>query len=499
MKSKEALYRLIKSLEKEEYNYLKKELQRNKKESNLLLLLKVHWKAKNYIRKEIKTIAANAGFSAHLQQTENHLYDKVIYLLRSYPKQQSIHQTFITLLQDIEFFYRKKLTNECRTALNKAQLFAQKYGLYEFELSLFYWDFYLRAYFVYDLDKPDHVPDFNNYLSNTQHFEQLVQNILQERQVARDYHLNFKQLLGNEELVGYRHNVQSPYQQPRISFYYHLMQGGICFQLRDWSTAQQHYLKAKAILQNEQIIEIHTDALPNLYITLLSVYIKQRDYQSFAIIQEEAKTFIFEQLSPQQQARLLPFYYHKIHLYYLFRGQQEQLDKLQPIILDIYANLHQATNEHFISKLAYQIALHYFILQDYENTIEWINKAWAHKKSMAYAIRYATHLLEIMVHFELNNHDLLTSLSDAFYRFTKKHNLLSDFERALIRFIKKYYFLDINKPTPAKELIALHATLREVMAEKQGFVRVGSYINGYAWVYAKVNGLSFAKSLQEIE
>lgn len=499
MKSKEALYRLIKSLEKEEYQLLKKELQRNKKESNLLILLKLLYQQKVYNREQIKCAVKEAGFASHLQQTENQLYDKTMQVLKAYSKKNSVYQQFISLFQEIEIFYRKKLTNECRLALQKAQKLARSYELYEFELSLFYWDFYLRAYFVYDWNKPDHVPDFESYLSNTRHFEQLVQNILEERQTAHQYSLDFRQLMGNEAPIDYAQKTDSPYPLPRLNFYYHLMQGGICFQLRNWKIAQQHYLKAKHILEHNQLLEVHTDALPNLYVTLMSVYLKQLDYKAFEQLHPQAEVLIMEQLSKQDQVRILPFYQHKVHLYYLFRGKLKKAERLEAALLEIYENLQDASNGHFLSNLAYQIALHFFMKEAYYLAVEWINKAWKHKKGMAHAVRYAVQLLEIMVHYELNSYHLIPSLIDAFYRFVKKQDLLSDYERKIIRYVKKYYFLSINGGEALPHLIKLRAQLQSYSKPEYYYVRVGSYINFYAWIDAKIETESYAKSLQKLE
>lgn len=498
MKSKEALYRLVKSLEKDEYQHVKKELQRNKRNSNLVRLLKGYWKSKNYDRGALKELAKENNFGEHLQQTENQLYDKIMFLLKTYAKKEGVYQLFIGLLQEVEIFYRKKLTAECRQALQKAKKIAQDYELYEFELSLFYWDFYLRAYFVYDWNKPDHVPDFESYLANAQNFSQLIQTIIQERQLAHQYPIDHKQLMGNEYLIQDIKTIQSPYQLPRLNFYFHLMQGGICFQLRDWSTAQQHYLSAKEILENNTLLEVHTDALPNLYITLMSVYIKQQDYMAFEPIQKEAHTFIFNQLSPLQQERILPFYYQKVHLHFLFKGAIVAATELSTSIHRIYRQLQGSSNEHFLSKLAYQLALQAFLLEQYPQTIEWINKAWTYKKGIAYAVRYAMQLLEIMVHFELEHYEIIPSLSDSFYRFVKKYNLLSDYERKIIRYVKKFYFMNVNGSEAQEMLQLLKDQLQQLATKEQYYTRKGSYINFYAWVDSKLKQISYGKSLENL-
>ena len=103
-------------------------------------------------------------------------------------------------------------------------------------------------------------------------------------------------------------------------------------------------------------------------------------------------------------------------------------------------------------------------------------------------------MLNLMVHYELGNFELLESLIRSTYRFLKKRNELDDMERRTINLIKKLV------ETPSKKMLKedFHRFKEqfEGLSQQAGTPRL--YTNAVvAWFESKIEGRGFSEILQE--
>jgi hypothetical protein len=484
MKSKTTIFNLIKSLDKEEYSFIKRAIAANKKENNLLKILHFYKDMRLYDEDVIKTWLTSQTFQTFFRQLENQLYDKIMSLMKSYSKNVSAQQNILNLLFNIEFLFRKKMFDECREQLEKAQKTAESLQLYEYQIFLFYWDFCLNATFLYDSGKKEKIPNFGGYLIYSERFIELVKNVFLESKITDQPNLPIVLKFDNET-SGTTENI-NPYNNDRLNFYYHLMQGSIAFQEGNWQRSFVHYSKAEKLLEEAYLIESSADILPHLILIKLSVLLKQHNYKQFPETAQKAHELLKLYLNKKQQQQAFAFYNHKKHLYYLFTQQMQEADTLLEYIRKQYFHHKGHVNTHFLSNLAYQLAYHFFLKKEFDKSVSWIQEVWIYKKDLSFLIQHATRYLEIMLHFELKNYELLTSLSDALYRAFKKQNCLLEDDKAFVRFVKKYYYLDLGTQEAVEPLNELLEKFREHSGSEYQISRSGAYINIYSWCLSKL-------------
>ena len=167
---------------------------------------------------------------------------------------------------------------------------------------------------------------------------------------------------------------------------------------------------------------------------------------------------------------------------------------LVPFIEEKLAEYWIYLDRHRILVFYYKIACLYFGSGDYEKTIDYLNKIINWKVDLRTDLQCYSRLLHLIAHYELGNVDLLEYLTKSVYRFMAKMESLSLVEEAIFKFLRKAFLVttDRLKPEFSKLLEKLKAY------EKSRFeTRAFMYLDVISWLESKIQGVPMQDVIRE--
>jgi hypothetical protein len=151
-------------------------------------------------------------------------------------------------------------------------------------------------------------------------------------------------------------------------------------------------------------------------------------------------------------------------------------------------------DRHRILVFYYKIACLYFGSGDYEKTIDYLNKIINWKVDLRTDLQCYSRLLHLIAHYELGNFDILEYLTKSVYRFMAKMESLSLVEEEIFKFLRKAFLVSPDKLKP--EFGKLLEKLK--MYEKSRFeTRAFMYLDVISWLESKIQGVPVQDVIRE--
>src|SRR6266498_4940550 len=247
---------------------------------------------------------------------------------------------------------------------------------------------------------------------------------------------------------------------------------------------------------------------PNMYDLETAHYIKGMhnlmgahfDLRNAKKLQESVEEF--ERFSHRKVVRkndinhILVFVYlttARINIHFLEGSFSEGLKQV-PYIEEKLKEYELYIDRHRILVFYYKIACLYFGAGKNERAIEYLNKIINWKVDLRTDLQCYARLLHLIAHYELGNFALLEYLIKSVYRFMAKMKNLSVVEEEIFRFLRKSFSLAPDKIIPAFKL------LKEKLQRYQGNpleTRSFMYLDIIAWLECKIRNVPVQKVRRE--
>jgi len=149
--------------------------------------------------------------------------------------------------------------------------------------------------------------------------------------------------------------------------------------------------------------------------------------------------------------------------------------------------------------LYYNISLVYFGKGDYRSSLIWLNKILNNSKKGQTVIMnaYCSFIIfNLILHYELNNSELLPYITKSTFQFLLKKEKLYKFETIIMQFIRRTllnFKTDKLQKEAFKKLKAELIPLTENDFEKQAF----EFFDFIAWLDSKIEKRSFAEMVKK--
>jgi hypothetical protein len=167
---------------------------------------------------------------------------------------------------------------------------------------------------------------------------------------------------------------------------------------------------------------------------------------------------------------------------------------LVPYIEDKLTEYWIYLDRHRILVFYYKIACLYFGSGDYGKTVDYLNKIINWKVDLRTDLQCYSRLLHLIAHYELGNFDLLEYLIKSVYRFMAKMGNLSLVEEEIFRFLRKSFTLSPDKLKP--EFGKLLEKLKKY--EKNRFeTRAFVYLDIISWLESKIEHVPVQDVIRE--
>jgi hypothetical protein len=139
---------------------------------------------------------------------------------------------------------------------------------------------------------------------------------------------------------------------------------------------------------------------------------------------------------------------------------------------------------------AYTFSIYYMIAGDYSKALTWMNSFLNHPRTNLRAdLQTGMRLMNLVIHFELGNYDLIEYSIKSTYRFIYKQERMHQYERRFIRF-----FRDAIALHNATDLTDLMRVFQQDIMEivKDPFERRALDVYSIlVWLHSKLDGIPF--------
>lgn len=511
MKTSDDLFHLIKSLNKTEKGYFKKYASTHiiGKKNNYLKLFEAIDKQKVYNEAAIKKTFAGETFIKHLPSEKNYLSELILRSLTSYSTSVSNEFRINQLLLQIEVLFKKSLYKQCKKLLKKAKDLAYEYENNILLLNILGWEKIIMQSEFYIL-KTEKIID--EVFQEEQLIIEKVQSTSEYwKLAAQTYRLHStKGTARNDEEVKdfgtfmekkHPWNVRQSLPYLAKMFRYNAY-GFYYFSINNYKKSYECIQKELALWDNNPLqIKEHTTsyalALNNMILTCgrLKRYKERLAYvEKLRQIPRQWTKTAYEDMESKIFLRLCVF---ETDTYYK-TGEYEKGIALVPKIEEGLKEFgDKLIQKRSLLTLYFNISYLYFIAGDYSKALHWQNKVLNHPYiDIGVDIVCFSKILNLLIHFEMNNDLLLEYVVKSTYRFLSKNNRLYKLEASILNFIRK----KLPEMDTQKKRVESFKKLKEDFIEnskdrnQSGLLE---YFDFPEWIQSKIENRSFATILRE--
>ncbi|MBI1343078.1 MAG: hypothetical protein GC171_09105 [Terrimonas sp.] len=183
----------------------------------------------------------------------------------------------------------------------------------------------------------------------------------------------------------------------------------------------------------------------------------------------------------------------KLNLH-LMRGTFREGLALIPEIEEKLSEYALFVDQHRILVFNYKIATLYFGSGDYAKCIDYLQLIINNNVDLRYDLQCYARLMHMMSHYEMGNLDIMESLIKSVFRFMAKMKNLTVVEEEMFRFLRHSFNLSPHKLKP--ELEKFLDKIKHL--EKNRFeTRAFAYLDIISWVESKVQGKTMAEIIYQ--
>lgn len=419
MVKKGNLFLLIKSLSKSEKRYLRIYARMSGRDANYLLLFDTIEGQKEYDEGQIRKKLKGKKFLSQLHVTKIYLTDLILKALKNYHHGRSVHSKLVDLLKDIELLYDKELFDLCYYKIEKAQKLATQYEKLSLLTEVFFWKRKLtlavstnrkdiHPLLIKEKEALEQLTVLNAYWQHTINLQNLIRddNVLRELTKAPNNSV---------------HVLQS-----RV-LHYHILYG-IHFIKGDIKNAEKH------ISELIKILEKYPDRIkedPHSYITAIGnkigLYLSRKRWNEIPALIQKIREVPFKYKLKNESRFTVRLLLRTFNVELEMYRDSRQLEKgivLMEEIQRFIEKRRKAIPDDYIILFYYQFANIFFLEKEYGKSLHWLNEIINAKfGNIREDIQSYTRILNLMVHFELNNIIVLRYGVDSCRRFLKKKSI----------------------------------------------------------------------------
>jgi len=507
MTKKHPAFDLIKALDLNEKRYFKLYSSLQKRNSNILQLFNFHAKKKTYNEELIRKHFAGEKMLDQLAVTNNHLHDAILRAMRAYHIKWSIDAQLLGLLQDLQFLFEKRLTDQAKLVLRKLKRLALAYDKHKVMLEVLEWESRILAsdFFVSkDEADIDRISD--------EYYERL--GLLQNEREYQDLQMK---LFNNYYKVGIERKNENYKTNDQIINQFALKQSdrALTFKSRacylnihaqynkvnnNWEEAYKYRKELKEHLSTKPKMEQvdYKNILASIN-NLIPICIKLEKYGEVeGLILELNKLPKLKGVKSTKEIELRILIQGAIAELALcvIMGRKDEglkvIDKVIDNLDDILLKARKFPQLH----LYFNISYFYTSIGEYSLALRWLNRI-LNDTGIKYIedLHASTRLLTMILQFELGRSELLEYLARSANRYLKKLEGIYEFETLMLKFMKKHsriYFDGEQK----EELAILKQNLEAVKYEP-GERNALSTLDLPAWVQSKIEGRYVYKIMRD--
>ncbi|MBS1664830.1 MAG: hypothetical protein JST68_27535 [Bacteroidetes bacterium] len=504
-RSSDALFQLIKSLEKSEKRNFKLYITRNSASEDLksIQLFDALDKMEEYDEAQLLNKNKNLR-KAQLSNAKAHLYREILSSLRLIRQEENVDIQLHEQLDYARILYNKGLYLQSLKTLDKIKEMARAHNQTTYLLQALFFEKTIEALHITrsmqdradqlagEVDAANDRLRMISQLSNLslELYSWYIRNGVARNETDEEAVREFfeKQLPVNvsdcqgfyERLYLYQSFSWYAFIRQDFLMYYRYTQRWVdLFDREPFMVAVEtsHYIKGM-----HNLLGAHFDLLND-----------EKFRETLARFEEFSKTDLVKNNVNNRIQTFVYLYISKLNQHFIDGTFSEGLD-LVPYIEDKLKEYWIYLDRHRILVFYYKVACLYFGSGDYEKTIDYLNKIINWKVDLRTDLQCYSRLLHLIAHYELGNFDLLEYLIKSVYRFMAKMGNLSGVEEEIFRFLRRSFNLTPVRLKP--EFERLVENLKQYEGNRFE-TRAFMYLDIISWMESKIRHVPVQDVIRE--
>ena len=500
MKPSNELFSLIQSLTKSEKRFFKLSSSLQDGEKNYLKLFDSIEKQKKYDENELKMSFKNEKFISHLPSEKNHLYKLILKSLRGFHSDNSISSILKQDLKNIEILYSKALYKECVKILKRSKKIALNHEKFYYLFDLIRWDKLL-------IEEAYEQGEFSEDLDLLIDEEMMI---IEKLRNLAEYHMIYSKINYIFRSGGFTRSDNEKAEVDKIANH-HLIIGkntalssraaSICYYIqgfcnatkRDFDTALLKFQKTKYILDKNPLIK---NDLPGRYVrtinNIITCLIETNNLNKAQLLLNDLNELKNEKHfnSIDIKVKIFTSYYNAQLFIFEKKGEfQKGLKLIDEIEIGISSFQFKLNKEQTIL-FYYRISYIYFGAGLHKEALKWVNKILNDNEQILRQDIYSfARLFNLILHYELNNYDLLDYIIKSTSRYLKKTERNYQSEQVLIKYLKLLSKIQNEKEKNNMYLAAKNEF--EILFKIKEEKIILQFIDVISWLNSKIKNETF--------
>ncbi|MEQ9063142.1 MAG: hypothetical protein RIE58_03135 [Vicingaceae bacterium] len=496
MKPSDELFHLIKSLTKSEKRYFKLLSSLQSGEKNYVKLFDAIESQPSYDEEKIKDTFAQETFIDHLPSEKNHLYGLILKSLRNFHSDRSVKGLMQEEIKNIELLYSKALYKECGKIVRKAKNIAHDHEEFYYLLELIDWQRIL-------IEEGYSRGKFNQNIDKLIEEEELV---LEKLRNLAEYQILYSKINYVFRKGGFTRNEKERKMVDEI-MHHHLIIGkdtaislkastacfyiqGLCaWTNRDMELAFKNFEEVMLRFKKNPLL---INELPKRYTRVLNhqllYYIETGKFEQFYMCLGHMKALAKKPAfhSTDLQIRIFTFSTIAQLLACQQLGDYTHGEQVVQEIVKGIKKYHKKISKEDIIVYYYNISRHYVGSGNYKKALEYINKVLNdNEANLRQDLFVFARLLNLVIHYELENFDLLDYLIKSTSRYIKKKHREYEYETAVVKYMKRMVRAQQARQSPDDIMKEFKNELNTLYKNPHNRIRL-EYFDILEWIEIKM-------------
>ncbi len=504
-RSTDALFQLIKSLEKSEKRNFKLYVKRNSATEDLKIVQLFDALDKMQDYDEAVILKRNPFLKKkQLSNMKAHLYKQVLASLRIIRDENNIDMLLHEYMDHARILYNKGLYLQSLRLLKQMKEVAQAHHQITYLQQALFFEKKIEALYITRSmqDRADELSTESAIVNNAvslvnrlsslslQLYSWYIQNgHARNKKDIADIQIFFKNNFPDEAT-----GVQGFYEE----LYVHQSYCWYAFIRLDFLQFYRYCQKWVDVFEKYPgMIAVETSSYIKAMHNLMSAHFDLLNHKKLAATIKKFEQFARNSLVVNNDNnRILTYQYlytARINLYFL-QGTFDKGIKMVPFLEEMLKEYGIYLDTHRVLVFYYKIACLYFGSGDNEKAIDYLNRIIHQKSDLRTDLQCYARLLHLIAHYELGNFDLLEYLSKSVYRYMAKMENLSKVEEEMFGFLKRSFSVGAHALTP--EFEKLLVTLKKYETdplERRAF----AYLDVISWLESKINKVNVQDVMRE--
>jgi len=505
-KVNEALFELIQSMTKSEKRYFKLVSSRHSigGENNYIRIFDALEKMKSYEEELVFIMFKGEAFLNRFSITKKTLYDHILSALDAFHSSNSIDAQLFKVLHSVDILHNKSLYDQSKRILRSAEKLAQKHQKKEIELLIV--NKQQRLLETYgNLQLTNEVVKEIEGRSQNCLFELEIHNRLWTIKAALFLRLAKKGIArSDDDILEYTAIVEKlneidflKLSSSETQYLYRHIKSAYFYAIGDMQQALDQLNEIIRSFSEDEVNNIESNKKLSVLTNAIYISDKMDDYRSSLKYLSNLKSMTSGLNANEDLSIKLFSSISSIELNLnLRKGDFKNALKLSGSIEENLTKFDDKIVPIRRAFLEFKMAVIHIGLKNFNEALRWVNKILNDSElDKTEDIIGYTQLLDLLIHIELNNENLLPYSLKNTLRFFKTRNRLYSFEKVFLNFISK-----LIKSEDKFETVDLWAELFEELQELKddAFESVAlDYFDFKSWVESKIKNKSFDIIIRE--